>query len=120
MAKLQNITIDQGATWRLSLRYYTLTSGVKTPVDLTVEGYAVKMQIRRSYADAKVLCQIDSETTGGIALGDEGQVDMAISPALSSLIPPGAAVYDITITKPDGSISRWLEGAVDVRPSVTR
>ena len=68
--------------------------------------------------------QILNQTT------DTGTVLITLTPAQTTAIPVAATatpdrkltqyIYDIQVTKPDGSVDRILEGAVEVSPEVTK
>lgn len=110
--------IAQGADNSISFRYNRTVDGVSQPQDLT--GYSARAQIR-----VKV---------GGIILADMSSPDQIVlssSGVISVKLPrvvteselwnkERAGVWDLELTSPDGSVVRFAEGTVDIRPDVTR
>jgi hypothetical protein len=109
-----DITIEQGATWTLSLVWKD--SG-GNPITLT--GYTARMQARSAYAAADTM--LDLTSGSGITLGPAaGAVALVASAAQTSAITAKKGVYDLEMVAPDGAVTRLLQGAVTVSPEVTR
>ena len=118
MASIQpsgDITIDQGASFALTLTY---TDATGAAVNLT--GYSARMQVRSDYASPDAL--IDASTTNGmIALGGSlGTVAVTIPYATTAALSVSSGVYDLVLTSPSGTRDRILSGRVTVSPGVTR
>lgn len=107
-----DITIEQGATFTLSLLWKT--SG-GTPIDLT--GYTARMQIRSSVSSTTILADLTSAagiTLGGVA----GTIDVEI-PATQTATMTKGGVYDLELV--NGSVvTRFVYGNVSFSKEVTR
>ena len=108
MASINNIVIDQGTSFRLSV---VLTNDDGSPKDLT--SYEVNSQIRRSYYTNT----FTAFTTSKVNL--TGEITISLSAAETSSLKAGRYVYDIEIEDPSETV-RVIEGIVTVTPEVTR
>lgn len=114
-AGLHNITIEKGATFRIT---FTWRDSDGDLVDLT--GYTARMQIRRSisYATADVSCTTENSK---IALGDAlGTVQITIPASETEDLAFTTGVYDLELIDADDFITRLVEGSVAIKPEVTR
>jgi hypothetical protein len=109
MAQIQNIYIDQGTTFSLSLAVNDQNGDLK---DLT--GYTVAAQMRRSYYTTTA-----TNFTAAVSLPEDGEVTISLTAVQTSAIKAGRYVYDIEITG-DGETLRVLEGIVVINPEVTK
>jgi len=109
MAQIQNIFIDQGTTFSLSLAVNDQNGDLK---DLT--GYTVAAQMRRSY-----YTNTSINFTAAVSLPEDGEVTISLTAVQTSAIKAGRYVYDIEITG-DGETLRVLEGIVVINPEVTK
>jgi hypothetical protein len=120
-----DITLEQGATFDLPLRYRA-PSG--TAVDLT--GYSAKMQVREAPASS-VFVEFNSTLTanGFIFLtgsaenredGANGNLRIFMTAANSALLPRFAGRYDLELADSTGYVTRLLEGQFRVEPEITR
>jgi len=109
MAQIQNIYIDQGTTFSLSLAVNDQNGDLK---DLT--GYTVAAQMRRSYYTNTAI-----NFTAAVSLPEDGEVTILLTAVQTSAIKAGRYVYDIEITG-DGETLRVLEGIVVINPEVTK
>jgi len=109
MAQIQNIYIDQGTTFSLSLTVNDQNGDIK---DLT--GYTVAAQMRRSYYTTT-----STSFTAAVSLPEDGEVTISLTAVQTSAIKAGRYVYDIEITG-DGETLRVLEGIVVINPEVTK
>lgn len=109
MAQVQNIYIDQGSTYSMSLN---VTDQNGDPKDLS--DYTVAAQMRKSYYTNTAI-DFDAEITYPL----DGEVAISLTSETSAEIKPGRYVYDIEITGPEETL-RVLEGIVVVNPGVTR
>lgn len=87
----------------------------KPPVDLT--GAIVRMQIREQIGGA-VLLEL-STLNGGIVIDGPGTLTRTISATQTAGLTWTEAVYDLEVEYPDGTVQRYLHGAVIVDPEVT-
>ena len=108
MATVQNITIDQGTTFSLTI---TLTNDDGTAKVLT--DYTVAAQLRKSYYTNTYT----SFTTAKVDL--TGELTISLSAAQTSNVKAGRYVYDIELTSSAETL-RILEGIVTVTPEVTK
>lgn len=108
MATVQNITIDQGTTFSLSI---TLTNDDGTAKDLS--SYTVSAHMRKSYYTNTYT----AFTTAKVDL--TGELTISLTAAQTTAIKAGRYVYDIEITSSAETL-RILEGIVTVTPEVTK
>lgn len=108
MASVNNIVIDQGTTFSLSLN---LSNDDGSEKDLT--DYTVSSQMRRSFYTNTYT----AFTTNKVNL--TGEVIISLTAEETSALKAGRYVYDIEITSPEETV-RVLEGIVTVTPEVTR
>ena len=108
MATVQNITIDQGTTFSLTI---TLTNDDGTAKDLS--SYTVSAQMRKSYYTSTYT----AFTTAKVDL--TGELTISLTAAQTSNIKAGRYVYDIEIESSAETL-RILEGIVTVTPEVTK
>lgn len=87
-------------------------------VDVDLTEYTLRGQVRKNDKDATVL--YEWSTTLGNATCDAGSFTIFAPAADSSTWVWRKGVYDIELTAPGGSITRVLEGTVEVDPEVTR
>jgi hypothetical protein len=120
-----DITLEQGATFDLPLRYRT-PAGVA--VNLT--GYSAKMQVREAPASS-LLVEFNSTLTanGFIWLtgsaenredGANGNVRVYMTAANTAALPRFAGRYDLELRDASGYVTRLLEGQFRVEPEITR
>lgn len=130
MAIYAAFTIDQGASFQSTI---TIVGSDGLPMILT--GKHVYAQIRKSFSSityrsftcikisdslGQVSIELSAQQTSGVVIAGEA--------ASTLLLKPGRYVYDVivsdsstlNITAPATSISRVLEGQIEVTPSVTR
>lgn len=87
----------------------------KPPVDLT--GAIVRMQIREQVGGA-VLLEL-STLNGGITITGAGTITRTISATQTAGLTWAEGVYDLEVEYPDGTVQRYLQGAVSVSREVT-
>ena len=108
MATVQNITIDQGTTFSLTI---TLTNDDGTAKVLT--DYTVAAQLRKSYYTNTYTAFTTAKIDG------TGEITISLTAAQTSDIKSGRYVYDIEIASSAETL-RILEGIVTVTPEVTK
>jgi hypothetical protein len=116
-AATHDITIEQGATWRLALTWMQ-PDGV-TAYDLT--GCTARMQVRSAHG-TDILIDLDSlvGADGQIVLGGaSGGLSISIAPAATERLNVRKAKYDLVLQLPTGDVDRLLEGKVTISPSIT-
>lgn len=109
MAQIQNIYIDQGTTFSLSI---VVNDQNGDPKDLS--DYTAAAQMRRSY-----YTNTSINFTAEISLPEEGEVTISLTALQTSAIKAGRYVYDIEITGESETL-RVLEGIIVINPEVTK
>lgn len=112
-----DITIEQGASFRLSLR---LRNSSGEYIDFT--GYAARMQVRETKDAASAVLDLTS-TGGDITLASDGTVTVlvdATDTAALDVPSAGYGYYDLEIESAGGEVDRWLEGRAFITAEVTR
>lgn len=114
-AGIYNFTIEQGASWSLSLTYKDADNQA---VDLA--GYSAKLQVRSFVGSSEVLLERSTQA-GTITLGGVlGTISVEASAAETAALTPGLAVYDLELYSPIDTTIRLLQGDVTISPEVTR
>jgi hypothetical protein len=110
-----NITLVQGASWR---RTFTVDDGATVPVVINITGCSIRSQIRKR-ADSTII--VDMNTPDEIVLTDptNGQFEIFISSAVTSLFPKGLYKWDLFIKWPNGDVDRWWYGEVELEANIT-
>ena len=110
MATVQNITIDQGTTFSLTIN---LTNDDNSAKNLA--NYTIASQMRKSYEASTAT----SFTTAKVDA--TGEVTISLTGAETTAVKAGRFVYDVEITGTDPvETLRVLEGLVTVTPQVTK
>lgn len=109
-----DITIEQGATFQLSLIWKDSDA---VPIDIT--GYTARMQVRRRHTSDTTMLEFTS-AAGDITLGGAAGTIVVSADAPLTGETARSAVYDIELVSPAGVITRLLEGDVTITPEVTR
>ena len=111
MAVISNLSVDQGATFTAEV---AVSGSDGATLDLT--GYTAEGQIRKTYTSSTSIA-----FTATIEAPTTGNVNISLSAAQTGAMKPGRYVYDVEITNDGGNtVTRILEGQVEVTPSVTR
>tara|TARA_B100001093_G_C26523351_1_gene882716 strand:+ start:274 stop:609 length:336 start_codon:yes stop_codon:yes gene_type:complete len=110
MAIYSNFTIDQGATFSADI---DVTDADGDALNLT--GYTVAGQMRKSYNSTTftAFSSSVSNATGGV-------VNITLSASQTGALKAGRYVYDVEITASDATVTRVIEGQIEVTPGVTR
>ena len=110
-----NITINQGATFELTV---TWKDSAGTAINLT--GYSARMQVRETYSSTTSVVSLTNGS--GITLGGSaGTIAIVISATTTAaLTAPFSGVYDLELVSAGGVVTRLLQGAATVSPEVTR
>ena len=109
MAQIQNIYIDQGTTFSLSIGVNDQNGD---PKDLS--DYTAAAQMRRSY-----YTNTSIDFTAEVSLPLDGEVTISLTAAQTTAIKAGRYVYDIEIESEEETV-RVLEGIVVINPEVTK
>ena len=107
---VNNITVDSGEDFSQDFTLYE--SGGKL-VDLT--NYTAKGQLRK-HADSNTAITFQVEYIDRV----KGKIALNIPRWTTSLLKSGRYVYDVMVTKPNGTKEMVLEGTALVRPGVSK
>jgi hypothetical protein len=109
MATIQNLYIDQGTTYSLTITVSDQNGDVK---DLT--DYTVTAQMRKSYYSSTA-----TSFTASASSPTDGEVTISLTATQTSALKAGRYVYDIEIESDEETL-RILEGIVVINPEVTK
>ena len=110
-AGYQELYLEQGTTFTTSI---TLDDVDGVPFDLT--DIEAKSQIRKSYYSANSTAEFIIQITDPPA----GTIFMKLDANTTTSIAAGRYVYDVAIKDSANTVTRVLEGIVNVLPQVTR
>lgn len=111
----KEIVIEQGSTFRLSLRLKVKSTG--QPVDLT--GATAKFQVRKRLDSSEL--DLDLSDTSGITLGGAaGTIDIEVGPDVTADMDPDIGSYGLRIVFAGGVARRLMEGKSTVVQSIVR
>jgi len=110
MAIIANIFIDQGADFSLTVNVSDVDGSV-----LNLTGYTASSQIRKTYASSSASGTFTTAITAA-----DGQVTLSLTDTVTTALPAGRYVYDLTVTSAAGITTRVVEGQAIVTPGVTR
>ena len=111
MAIYANINIDQGSAF---LSVITVEDTAGNVVDLT--GFTAAGQIRKTYASNTISATFGASITQPTL----GKISLTLPASTTNGMKFGRYVYDVEITSSGGTVSRVIEGQVEVMPGVTR
>tara|TARA_B100000287_G_scaffold329767_1_gene314313 strand:- start:936 stop:1271 length:336 start_codon:yes stop_codon:yes gene_type:complete len=111
MAIYANINVDQGSDFFSVITVEDITGNV---VDLT--GYSAAGQVRKTYASNTIAATFGASITQPTL----GKISLTLPATTTSAMKAGRFVYDVEITSSGGTVSRVIEGQVEVLPGVTR
>jgi len=113
-AGIYNATIDQGATWSVTVTY---TDSNGAPINLT--GYTAAMQVRQNYDSTTADLTLTSPSGGIVITPLTGVVVITMTAAQTEALDEGYFVYDVELTS--GSYKdRLIQGQLTIAPEVTR
>jgi hypothetical protein len=120
MAGTFNITIEQGATFRLPITIADTVDGVTTNRDLT--GYTARMKIKESVEDTAALVTLTT-SNGGITIDpdqvtNKGKLSLLISATDTAALDFDQGVYDLELVT-GSEVERDLKGRVRLSREVT-
>jgi hypothetical protein len=113
-AGLYDITIEQGATFQMSLTWKDSTGAA-----VNITGYTARMQVRENYESDSTLVSLTS-SGGDIVLGGAlGTIAVTIAASVTQLLQLDEAVYDLELVN-GATVTRLLQGKATVSREVTR
>ena len=109
-AGYQNLYLEQGTSFSTTI---TLDDVYLNSYNLV--GYTASSQMRKSYYSANTAAVFSASinTTAGT-------ITLNLDAPTTSNISPGRYVYDAVIIDSHNTVTRILEGIIDVSPGVTR
>ena len=110
MAIVSNLTVDQGSTFSASIDITDTENNV-----LVLTGYSVAGQIRKTYDSSTAV-----SFTASVSIASTGEVTISLTPAQTNALVAGRYVYDVEITSAGGTVTRVIEGQLEVTPGVTQ
>lgn len=113
-----NVTIYQGAEWRLLLGWASGTKESHTGIDMT--GYTLRSQARKNYDSEEPF--FDLSLGDGIEWVDQGtgKFALVLSAEQTAALTIALGVFDVEATAPNGDVSRLVQGQVKLSREVTR
>lgn len=111
MAVYANLSIDQGSNFSA-----TITVEDQDGIRFDLTGYTARGQIRKTYSSSSAVnftVEISNVPTSG-------KIEISLTANQTLEFKPGRYVYDIEIVQSSGSVTRVIEGQVDVNPRVTK
>lgn len=112
-AAYSNLYLEQGTTFSTTI---TIDDVYGDIFDLT--GFSANSQMRKSYYSANA-----TATFTTLVDSSKGTIALSLTAAQTANISPGRYVYDTIISANTGienTVTRVLEGIIDVSPRVTR
>lgn len=110
-AGYQELFVEQGTTFNTTI---TLDDVDGIPYDLSE--VTAKAQVRKSYYSANT----SADFLVAIPIPLNGVISLTLDSASTSNLTAGRYVYDVIIKDAFNTVSRVLEGTVNVVPGVTR
>jgi len=110
MAIVSNLTVDQGSTFSASIDITDTEDNI-----LVLTGYTVAGQIRKTYDSSTAV-----NFTGSVSNATSGEVTISLTATQTNALVAGRYVYDVEITSAGGTVTRVIEGQVEVTPGVTQ
>jgi len=113
-----NVTIYQGANWRLPIAWATGTKQSSVPVNMT--GYTLRAQGRQNHDSEDTI--FDLTLDDGIDWVDQatGKFALVLTAEQTSELTTALGVYDVEAVSPGGQVFRLVEGQVKLSREVTR
>jgi len=109
-----DFTIEQGATFNLLLTWKIND----TPVNLT--GYTARLAARVDVEDTVVILSLTT-SNGGITLGGSaGTISLDQTAVQTTALPAGTYVYDLELITGSATVTRLVQGELNISPEVTR
>ena len=110
MAIVSNLTVDQGADFSALVDITDSTGNI-----LNLTGYTVAAQMRKTYGSSTA-----TNFTGSVSNATQGKVSVSLTAVQTNALVAGRYVYDVEITSAGGTVTRVVEGQVEVTPGVTQ
>ena len=112
VADVLDITIEQGATFRLSV---TVEDDQTIPVAIDLTGTTIEAQVRRRFDSASVLATFTIENRDDV----NGKFDIVLPYATTETIDENG-VWDLEILYTNGDKVRYIKGAATISLEATK
>jgi len=110
MAVYSNLTVDQGSDIS-----YTIDVTDSNGDSINLSGYTVAGQIRKSYSSLTSV-----SFTAAVTNTSTGEVTISLTSTQTNDMKAGRYLYDVEMTSSGGTVTRILEGQIEVIAGVTR
>jgi len=110
MAVYSNLTVDQGSDIS-----YTIDVTDANGDAINLSGYTVAGQIRKSYSSLTSV-----SFTAVVTNTSTGEVTISLTSTQTNDMKAGRYLYDVEMTSSGGTVTRILEGQIEVIAGVTR
>jgi len=110
MAVYSNLTVDQGSDIS-----YTIDVTDSNGDSINLSGYTVAGQIRKSYSSLTSV-----SFTAVVTNTSTGEVTISLTSTQTNDMKAGRYLYDVEMTSSGGTVTRILEGQIEVIAGVTR
>jgi len=110
MAIVSNLTVDQGSTFSASVDVTDVEDNI-----LVLTGYTVAAQLRKTYGSSTAV-----DFLASVSNATGGEITISLTPAQTNALVAGRYVYDVEITSAGGTVTRVIEGQLEVTPGVTQ
>jgi hypothetical protein len=107
-----NLTIEQGTTYRRSLKFYS-NSDLSTRFDLT--GFVLKAQARDSWG-SPLRIEIGLDVTDA----ENGEVDLVVEPEQTVSLNPAVYYWDLLLVSLSGVVTKYAKGSIQILPTQTK
>jgi predicted MFS family arabinose efflux permease len=109
-----DFTIEQGATFNLLLTWKI------DNVAVNLTGYTARLQARVDVEEIETVLSLTT-SNGGITLGGAlGTISLDQTAVQTTLLPAGTYVYDLELIASNGTVTRLVQGELDISAEVTR
>lgn len=109
-AGVYNLSIEQGATWELSLGVE-----VSEGTDMDLTGSTVESKLAKSHYDDDPL-----GISATIINHVDGKLRLSLTAAQTSQLDPSHEyIYDVELTDSNGVVTRLIQGRISISPSIT-
>lgn len=110
MAVFANISVDQGSSFS-SIITVEGTEGLV----VSLENYTPRGQIRKTYTSITAI-----NFTAAVVSEEFGEIKISLTATQTRAMKPGRYVYDVEIVDNAGSVTRVVEGQLEINPAVTQ
>ena len=109
-----DFTIEQGATFNLLLTWKINT------VLVNLTGYTARLAARVDVEDTEVILSLTT-SNGGITLGGAaGTISLDQTATQTTALVAGTYVYDLELVSGAGTVTRLVQGELNISAEVTR